>query len=99
MNDNKERTSVIMTVRRNNNYKAMAPRVIRGNWLNGFIKIDEKEKASQAFEFFVSEIKRGIKLELAKERTKAKFKISLTMEECGAKPFSRGKSTYEVHVG
>lgn len=99
MNDNKERTSIIMTVRPNKDYLAVAPRIIQGKWLNGFIKRTEREKAEEAFGFFCEELKRGIKVELAKERTKGKFKIPVKVEKGKSKIDSQEKPTYEVHVG
>lgn len=99
MNDNEERTSVIMTIRRNINYQAITPRVIRGKWLNGFIKIDEKEKAKEVFEFFCTKLQDGAEIKTACKKAKRKFNISLTVEECKAKTFSQQKPTYEVYVG
>lgn len=93
-------TSEVLVVKPDRDYFAIAPRVIRGHRLNGFIKRnEEREKTSQAFEFFCSEIRRGIKLELAKERTKEKFKIPVVVEKREAKSFSQEVSTIEVYVG
>lgn len=99
MNDNKERTSIIMTVRPNKDYLAVAPRIIQGKWLNGFIKRTEREKAEEAFGFFCEELKRGIKVELAKERTKQKFKIPVIVKKCKPKTDSQELPIFEVYVG
>ena len=92
-------TSTVMVVKPDRDYFAITPRMIRGEKVMGFIKRNEREKTSQAFEFFCSEMKRGAKIELAKERTKAKFKLSVTVERCKAKTFSQEEPTIEVHIG
>lgn len=88
-----------MTFRPDKDYLTIAPRIIQGKWLNGFIKRTEREKAKKAFGFFCEELKRGIKVELAKERTKEKFKISVIVKKCKSKTDSQEKPTYEIHVG
>lgn len=80
-------------------YITRAPRAIQGKWVNANIKRNVDEEASKAFDFFCSELQRGIELECARKKTEIRFNISLTVEECKPNPFSRQKPAYEVRVG
>lgn len=80
-------------------YIAWAPRIVQGKLVNANIKRGIESEGGKAFRFFCNELICGTELEFAREKTETEFNIPLIVEECKPKPFSRQKSTYEVHVG